>query len=108
MPTEFQRLMDLTLAGISNTFSSTDDILIVRHGTEEEHVEKVKQVQERLDEANINLKLNKCNFAKQNIEWVANKLSQQGVEPINSKVQGISERLKPTNLKEIKVILGDS
>ena len=106
MPTEFQRIMDVTLAGISNTFSFIDDILIVTHGTEEEHLEKVIEVLKRLDEANINLKLDKCNFAADNIEWVGYKLSQQGVEPINSKVQGISERLRPTNLKELRSYLG--
>ena len=40
MPTEFQRIMDLTLTGISNTFAFIDEILIVTHGTEEEHIKK--------------------------------------------------------------------
>ena len=106
MPTEFQRIMDLTLAGISNTFAFIDDILIVTHGTETEHIEKVTEVLQRLDEANVNLNLDKCTFAADNIEWVGYKLSQQGVEPVNSKVQGISERLKPTNLKQLKSYLG--
>ena len=37
MPTEFQRSMDLTLAGTLNTFSFKDDILIVTHGIEKKH-----------------------------------------------------------------------
>ena len=89
MPTEFQRIMDLTLAGITNKFAFIDDILIVTHGTEVQHIEKVKEVLKRLVEANVNLKLNKCTFAAEDIEWVGYKLSQQGVTPINSKVQGI-------------------
>ena len=32
MPTEFQRMMDATLAGIANTFAFIDDILIVTRG----------------------------------------------------------------------------
>ena len=106
MPTEFQRIMDLTLAGISNTLAFIDDILIVTHGTEEEHIQKVEEVLKRLDEANVNLKLEKCNFAATEIEWVGYKLSQEGVAPINSKVQGISDRLKPTNLKQLRSYLG--
>ena len=98
--------MDLTLTGISNTFAFIDDILIVTHGTEEEHIKKVIEVLRRLDEANVNLKLDKCNFAADNIEWVGYKLSQQGVAPVNSKVQGISDRLKPTNLKQLRSYLG--
>ena len=42
MRTEFQRLLDLTLAGITNTFAFIDDILLVTHGTEDEHIKKVK------------------------------------------------------------------
>ena len=106
MPTEFQRIMDLTLAGISNTFAFIDDILIVTHGTEAEHIEKVTEVLQRLDEANVNLKLDKCTFAADSIEGVGYKLSQQGVEPVNSKMQGISERLKPTSLKQLRSYLG--
>ena len=54
MPTEFQRIMDLTLAGMTKTFAFIDDILIVTHGTEEEHITKVKEVMKRLDDAIIN------------------------------------------------------
>ena len=106
LPTEFQRILDLTLAGITITFVFIDDILIVTHGTEEEHIEKVKEVLKKLDEANVSLKLDKCTFAAEDIEWVGFKLSQQGVTPKNSKVQAISERLKPTNLKQLRSFLG--
>ena len=106
IPTEFQRIMDLTLAGISNTFVFIDDILIVTHGTKEEHIQKVEEVLKRLDEANANLKLDKCNFAVTEIEWVGYKSSQKGVAPINSKVQGTSDRLKPTNSKQLRKYLG--
>ena len=98
--------MDLTLTGISNTIAFIDDILIVTHGTEEEHIKKVLKVLRRLDEANVNLKLDKCTFAADNIECVGYKLSQQGVAPVNSKVQGISDRLKPTSLKQLRSYLG--
>ena len=54
----------------------------------------------------MNVKLDKCIFAADNIEWVGYKLSQQGVAPVNSKVQGISGRLKPTNLKQLRSYLG--
>ena len=49
--------VDLTLAGITITFAFIDDILIVTHGTEDEHTKKVKEVLKRLDGANISLEL---------------------------------------------------
>ena len=60
----------------------------------------------RLDEANVILKLYKCTFAAEDIEWVGYKLLQQGVTPINSKKQRISGRVKPTNLKQSRSFLG--
>ena len=83
--------MDLNSAVITNTFAFVDDILMVAHGTEDEHIKKVKEVLKRLDEANIRLKLDKCVFAAENTEWVGYKLSQHDVAAINIKVQGISE-----------------
>ena len=59
----------------------------------------------RLDEANVGVKLEKCNSAEA-VEWVRYKLSQSGVEPINSNVQGISERLRQKHSKQLKSFLG--
>ena len=67
---------------------------------------KVKEVLTRLVEANISLKQEKYTFAAKSIEWVGNKLTQEGVAPINSKVKGISERLRPKNLKQLRSFLG--
>ena len=89
MPTEFQEILDLTLAGITNTFAFIYDILIVTHGTKGEHNKKVKEVLKRLDEASINLRVDKCNFAAKNIECVGYKLSQQSQAPINSNVSNV-------------------
>ena len=40
MPTEFQKLVDLTLANINCVFGYIHDNLIVTKGTRQEHVEK--------------------------------------------------------------------
>ena len=44
MPTEFQKLMDLTLANVNSVFVYIDDILIVTKGTKQQHVNKVREV----------------------------------------------------------------
>ena len=45
-----------------------------------------------MNEANIEVKLDKFKFAADTIELVGYELSQQSLEPINSKGKGISER----------------
>ena len=106
MPTEFQKLMDLTLANINSVFVYIDDILIVTKGTKQEHVNKVREIMKVLDDANLQLKAGKCIIAQESIEWLGYKLTRTGISPVNTKSQGISERLRSTNLKQLRSFLG--
>ena len=68
MPTEFQKLMDLTLANINSVFVYIDDNLIVTKGTKQQHMNKVREVLKILDDANLQLKAEKCVVAQERIE----------------------------------------
>ena len=69
-------------------------------------MQKVREVLEVLDKANLQLKVDKCKIACTEIEWLGYKLSGEGVAPKNGKIQGISERLRPNNFKELRSFLG--
>ena len=105
MPTEIQKVMDLTLANINSVFVYID-ILIVTKGTKHDHINKVREVMKILDGAKLQLKAEKCVIAKTSIEWLGYKLSRTGISPINTKAQGISSRLRPTKLKQLRTFLG--
>ena len=92
--------MDNLLAKFREVFVFID-ILIVNKGTKQDHIEKVREILKTLDAAKLLLKEGKCNFAKHEIEWLGFKLTSHGISPVNSKVQGITEKLRPTNLKEL-------
>ena len=83
-----------------------DDILIVTKGTKQQHMNKVREVLKILDDANLQLKAEKCVVAQESIEWLGFKLTRTGISPVNAKSQGISERLRPTNLKQLRSFLG--
>ena len=53
MPTEFQKLMDLTLANINSVIVYISDVIIVTEGTKSEHENKVKKITKILEEANL-------------------------------------------------------
>ena len=93
MPTEFQKVMDILLARFEEVFVFIDDILIVTGRTKQEHLDKVREVLKVVDDAELHLKAGKCKFAKQEIEWLGFKMTSSGISPINSKVQGITEKL---------------
>ena len=63
MPTEFQKVIDLTLVIIDFTFVYIDDILIVNKGNKDVHMPKVLEVMQILDKAILQLKVDKCNLA---------------------------------------------
>ena len=101
MPTEFQKVMDNLLAKFRDVFVFINDVLIVTKGTKQQHLDKVREILKAFDEAELQLKAGKCIFAKQENEWLGFKLTVS-----NSKVQGITEKLRPTNLKELGSFLG--
>ena len=70
MPTEFQKLIDLTLANVHSVYVYLDDILISTKGTKQEHLENVREVMKIFDEANLQLKAEKCVISKKCIEWL--------------------------------------
>ena len=55
-----------------------------------------------LDEAGIRLKLEKYKIAHSKTEWLGYHLSASGIKQIVEKIQAISDRLRPTTLKELQ------
>ena len=106
MPTEFQKVMDLLLAKFREVFVFIDDILIVTKGTKNEHLDQVREILKTLDNAELQLKAGKCKIAQSEIEWLGFKMTKDGISPVNTKVQAITEKLRPENLKELRSFLG--
>ena len=64
------------------------------------------EVLETLDARELQLKAGKCNIAVQDNEWIGFKMTSHGNSPVNSKVQGITKKLRTTNLNELRSFLG--
>ena len=106
MPTKFQKAMDKELSNIPNTYVLFDDILIEPKGNEETQYKAIRKVLIKLNGAIIRLKWEKCKFAQKEKEWLEYKLTQTGIQPINTKIQAITDKLKPKNSKELRSYLG--
>ena len=74
--------------------------------SEDVHLQKVTEVMKILDEANLQLKVDKCNIACKKVERLGYELSRSGISGVNGKVRGIGEKLGPTNLKKLRSFLG--
>ena len=67
-PAYFQRLVHEVLRGITFAFGYLDDILIFSPDNET-HLKHLKEVFQRLREADLKLKASKCNFFKKHIQY---------------------------------------
>ena len=106
MPAEFQKAMDYTLIGLQNTYCFLDDIIIVSTGTEADHLAYVFKCLKKLYDDNLRTNLQKCHFAKTEIEWLGYKFPQTGISPLESKTAAILTIPPPTTLKRLRSFLG--
>ena len=90
MQAELQKAMDYTLVGLQNTDSFLDDIIIIiSTGSKADHLSYVTNCLEKLDEDNLRIILQKCHFAKTEIELLGYKFTQTGISPFENKTEAI-------------------
>ena len=104
-PAYFQRLVHEVLRGITFAFGYLDDILILSPDNET-HLQHLREVFQRLREADLKLKASKCNFFKKHIQYLGHLVSGEGIEPLPEKLESLKEMPPPTNPREVRQFLG--
>ena len=91
-PATFQSYMNETLAGLVNVICVVylDDILIYSSSVEEHHAH-VKLVLDRLRAANLYVKLSKCEFDAESVDFLGYTISRRGVSMEQDRIKAISE-----------------
>jgi hypothetical protein len=82
-----------------------DDILIYSE-TLEEHTAQVKKVLQKLADIGINLKLEKCEFDRQEVDFLGFVIGVNGISMDPAKVLAIKEWATPKSAFDIQVFLG--
>ena len=100
-PSIFQRTMETLLQGLSGVCLYLDDILI----TDQEHLNNLSAVLQRLTGAGMKLKPEKCSFMMTEVEYLGHKISAKGLQPTTQKVRAITEAPRPTNVTQLKSFL---
>ena len=91
-PATFQSIMNRIFADIlrKHVLVFMDDILIYSKSLED-HVIHLDQVFQILPHYQFLIKLSKCEFAKQQLEYLGHSISCQGVATESSKIQAIAQ-----------------
>ena len=101
----FQKLMDHVLSGLDGAFAYLDDILLFSKN-EREHLTLVEELLARLERNGLSIHLEKCQFAKESIEFLGHHISQHGISPLPKKVQAITAFPAPKTPKDLLGFLG--
>jgi hypothetical protein len=104
-PAIFQRTIEGMLQDIPFVGVFIDNILVTGP-TDEEHLKHLREVFDRLREANLRLKRSKCQFMQPCLTSLGHQVDQEGFRPVEAKVQAVSEAPPPTNTTELKSYLG--
>ena len=106
IPTIFQERIERTLEFKHPAW--LDDIIIVTKGTIEKHESEVKETMKKLDEAGYRLHPKKCEFFKKEAEWVRHQINQDGIRPLQDKLEAITKINIPKKRKRTKILPGSN
>ena len=78
----------------------------ITKGTLDEHEKELDKVLHRLNEENLAISLQKCEFAKEQIIWLGFTITLNGVTPTKQKCDAITNLENPKTLKQLRSFMG--
>ena len=99
----FQRTMELALQGLQwvTCLVYIDDI-IVFSSTFDQHMQRVDEVLDRIRNAGLKLKPDKCNMLQTEVVFLGHVVSKEGVHPDPTNIAKIIQWPVPQNAKQVK------
>ena len=100
-------MIDITLSGLqSDRILAYMDDIVIFSTIFKEHLENLEQIFQRLRSSGICLKLSKCVFAREKVNFLGFSLSREGIKPQSRLTEAIERFQRPSNKKELKGFLG--
>ncbi|GBG78024.1 hypothetical protein CBR_g25958 [Chara braunii] len=106
-PTTFQAAMTTEFRHMLYRFVLIylDDILVYSRSLDE-YVEHLRTVLERLRQAKYKANRDKCEFARQELEYLGHYVTPQGIRPLADKIEALRVWPEPTNTTEVRSFMG--
>ena len=106
MPATFQKTIDVTLQNFHNKFAFLDDILVITKGNISNQEKEIDKNLYQLNKENLEKKLQKCEFAKNDITWLRFQIAPTGITPTKRKCESINKQEIPKTLKQLRSFMG--
>ena len=104
-PEIFQRTMEHIMEGEKQVIVFYDDILVFGEN-DDSHEKALQSCIKKSVDAGLKLNKGKCEFGVDEIEFLGHIFSKDGIRPDPMKVNAITEMPDPTNVAELRRILG--
>lgn len=104
-PAIFQCFMDEMLQGIPHSGSFIDDV-ISGSKNDNAHLRQLHTLFSRFRKYNYKLSASKCQFMQPSLEFLGHRVSKDGIETSQAKVNAILKITQPKNVTDIKSFLG--
>lgn len=106
-PAKFQELMMniRAKAGGKQVHPFLDDSITAADEWRE-HLTQIQNVLEALRQAGMTIRLNKCRFFMEKVQFLGFKISKDGIQPGTKKLAAVSEFPRPTNVHDVRRFIG--
>jgi RNase H-like domain found in reverse transcriptase/Reverse transcriptase (RNA-dependent DNA polymerase) len=105
-PDIFQEKMSTLMQDLEYVRAYIDDLLIITHGSFEEHIDKLKVVLGQLRDAGLKVNAKKSFFACEELEYLGYWITRKGIQPTLSKVKDIGTIDTPQTKKQLRRFIG--
>ena len=83
-----------------------NDLLCITKGNLTDHLDKLRQVFDKFQDAGLKVNADKLKFCALETEYLGYILTRDGIKPQSNKIQAILALKSPTNVKELRRFLG--
>ena len=104
-PISFSRIMLRVLGHIKNVYIYLDDVIIFSEDFES-HLATLEEVLKCFEKAGLKIKFEKCQFLKEELEYLGHKINANGIMMQEGKIKAMMEYPPPANVKSLRRFLG--
>ena len=106
-PATFERLMEQVLHGLQweACLVYLDDIIVFGQ-TFEQEIQRLREVFQRMRDANLKLSPKKCTLFKKEVAFLGHVVSSEGVSTDPSKIAAVENWPRPTTVREVRSFAG--
>ena len=104
-PFTYQRVIDTVLKNASHSLPYIDDTLTFSTSFKD-NLEHLREVRDFYRDANRQLRMDKCYFGYNEVEFLGLTLSNLGYRPLSSSICRIQHQARPSSVKHIRSFLG--